>query len=281
MQADENQRVRAYVDTLLFYVKEGLACNILGQYKQKYSAVNYMGVIQANLKHHHVSPEIFVKDDLLLDQLDLPYWLVLMLRQWNLFQPRLGKAGKQHVETLQDLRNNWAHHQHIDCASAQAGVEAAIYLLQAFGVEEPLERVREIGHELAVSPNGHSNGAAPASSATEDTMRYEPVSAEGLLLEIIAPDGKASSQPTPPAPDMARCIIGRGLHCDIRLDDPRVSRVHLMLIPVDSVSLLLIDLHSANGTTLDAAPLEPNTPVLWFAGSSVRVGDTLLVLRRG
>ena len=70
--------------------------------------------------------------------------------------------------------------------------------------------------------------------------------------------------------------VGRG-GSGLLVDDPAVSRRHLELRP-DQEGLLVHDLGSANGTTIDGRPItEPSTfPV----GAIVRFGDTTIELMR-
>jgi class 3 adenylate cyclase len=59
------------------------------------------------------------------------------------------------------------------------------------------------------------------------------------------------------------------------IDDPRVSRRHLQLRPTDG-GVTVIDLGSANGTTVDGDTIE--RPVSLAPGSVVRLGDTTIEL---
>jgi S-DNA-T family DNA segregation ATPase FtsK/SpoIIIE len=71
--------------------------------------------------------------------------------------------------------------------------------------------------------------------------------------------------------------VGRSDEATICLDDAGISRLHAA-IRVSADSITLADLGSTNGTFLDDAPVgaEPRSLVV---GATVRVGDTLLVLR--
>ena len=65
-----------------------------------------------------------------------------------------------------------------------------------------------------------------------------------------------------------RLTVGRSATCDLRLDDPKVSRQHATLDPVESV-LLVYDQASLNGTWVNDARI---------AGSAVlRNGDRLRI----
>ena len=71
--------------------------------------------------------------------------------------------------------------------------------------------------------------------------------------------------------------VGRSDEATICIDDPGISRLHAA-IRVSADTITLADLGSTNGTHLDDAPVgaEPRSLVV---GATVRVGDTLLVLR--
>lgn len=69
-------------------------------------------------------------------------------------------------------------------------------------------------------------------------------------------------------------LVGRGEHCDIKLDDPSASRVHCRVIARDG-RILLTDAGSrwgtfVNGERVEQAELRP--------GDRVRVGETLLTV---
>jgi hypothetical protein len=69
-------------------------------------------------------------------------------------------------------------------------------------------------------------------------------------------------------------IIGREADCDLRLDDPRVSRHHAQLEVLDDGRVVLRDLGSANGTLVDGVKVEGGT---WFdVPGTFRVGRTEL-----
>jgi len=71
--------------------------------------------------------------------------------------------------------------------------------------------------------------------------------------------------------------VGRGESCSIRLGDTYVSQVHARLYGEDG-GWFVEDLGSTNGTFLNDRRVA--TPVPVHAGDVVRVGKTLLELRR-
>jgi pSer/pThr/pTyr-binding forkhead associated (FHA) protein len=64
--------------------------------------------------------------------------------------------------------------------------------------------------------------------------------------------------------------IGRDLSNDIVVQDPEVSRFHLTLHWADT-SYQLEDLGSTNGTLLNGAPFQPNTPTMLHANDLIQI----------
>jgi len=71
--------------------------------------------------------------------------------------------------------------------------------------------------------------------------------------------------------------VGRSAGCDVRVDDPDVSRVHLA-ISMGPEGVSIEDLHSANGTTVDGRPLVGRAPLP--LGSMIAIGSSILTVRR-
>lgn len=74
-------------------------------------------------------------------------------------------------------------------------------------------------------------------------------------------------------------VIGRGAAADIRVDHQKLSREHAHLILSDR-RLLLKDLGSTNGTTVDGRVLEPHKPVQINTTSQVDIGGVRLYLSK-
>ena len=70
--------------------------------------------------------------------------------------------------------------------------------------------------------------------------------------------------------------VGRATDCDIRLDDPDVSRRHALL-RVNVANVVVADTGSTNGSAVDGVHLSAQ-PVPLSAGSRVRLGESTLVL---
>ena len=69
--------------------------------------------------------------------------------------------------------------------------------------------------------------------------------------------------------------IGRAADNGIVLDDTRVSRCHAMLLVQDG-AVLLLDMESSNGTSVNGVPALPDEPVLLADGDVVVIGRVLL-----
>jgi hypothetical protein len=113
-----------------------------------------------------------------------------------------------------------------------------------------------------------------------DTARVTPPDPNApLCVEVVEPGGKTRQEPLPK--DAERIIVGRSGTSQICINDARASRVHLLLQPDGAGGLLVTDLQSANGTTLNGQRLPPNTPTAWRVGAPLILGSTWLILRKG
>jgi hypothetical protein len=78
----------------------------------------------------------------------------------------------------------------------------------------------------------------------------------------------------------AGVMVGRGSDCDVRIDDPGVSRRHAefrVLGEGSDADVVVVDLHSTNGTVVDGSRVA-QSPVR--EGSRVTVGSTTIVVHR-
>ncbi len=78
----------------------------------------------------------------------------------------------------------------------------------------------------------------------------------------------------------AGVMVGRGSDCDVRIDDPGVSRRHAefrVLGEGEHADVVVVDLRSTNGTVVDGIRVA-QAPVR--DGSTVTVGSTTIVVRR-
>ncbi|AYY11384.1 DUF2662 domain-containing protein [Actinobacteria bacterium YIM 96077] len=76
-------------------------------------------------------------------------------------------------------------------------------------------------------------------------------------------------------------VLGRGSECDIRIDDPGISRRHVEIRVYQhghDTQLLAVDLGSTNGTVIDGARV-PQAPVT--EGSTITLGSTVVYVHQG
>jgi DNA-binding NtrC family response regulator len=73
-------------------------------------------------------------------------------------------------------------------------------------------------------------------------------------------------------------VVGRGGHCQVVLDDPRVSTSHCELVAMPK-GVLLVDLDSRNGTYVNQVRLERRGGVYLTVDSRIRCGQTWLDFR--
>jgi pSer/pThr/pTyr-binding forkhead associated (FHA) protein len=69
--------------------------------------------------------------------------------------------------------------------------------------------------------------------------------------------------------------VGRASGCDLRLDDPKVSRQHATLEPLDS-ALLVYDHASLNGTWVNDARITRSAALR--SGDRLRIGGSVFVV---
>ncbi|HXT99350.1 MAG TPA: sigma 54-interacting transcriptional regulator [Polyangia bacterium] len=81
-----------------------------------------------------------------------------------------------------------------------------------------------------------------------------------------------------PMGGLTRVVIGRAAAANVRLSDEAVSDVHATLL-IGDTTLAIKDDDSKNGTTVAGRPVGPS-PVPLAPGEAVRVGATILVVRR-
>jgi len=88
--------------------------------------------------------------------------------------------------------------------------------------------------------------------ARDGTVKTEQfVEVAGGSLVVLSPttgEPVGASVVVGPEP----CIVGRGRHCQVSLDDPRVSTSHCALVATDQ-GVRVMDLGSTNGTYVNQA----------------------------
>ncbi|MCB9452164.1 MAG: FHA domain-containing protein [Anaerolineaceae bacterium] len=299
----EEQQIRVYIDTLLCLFRDGLARPILGTYKQSYSKANYMWHVRNALKpeKHGLNGGMFRSEEMLVEQLEPLAWLRLMHRRWRkLFEGRLGKIGRKHLDTLYDTRNRWAHHDPISLDQALAATEATIFFLDAYRAKE-VGSAREIYQALLEFQQSSEFSEQPQAAFTLEgpsqmdvvplfkpsppvngldgiTIGVEPINKTGrFCLQIIEPENQPRIEYLPE--NFHQVIVGRSSDCTITIHDSQASRSHFMLEQGNQNSLILTDLTSRNGTYYKGNRLPDSQPVRWLVGQQIQIGRTVLILR--
>jgi predicted component of type VI protein secretion system len=80
-------------------------------------------------------------------------------------------------------------------------------------------------------------------------------------------------------PAAGEVTIGRGLDCQVRIDDVTLSRTHARLVVGDG--LVLRDLGSANGCHVGGRQLAPNESISIAPGVVITLGGVTVVVQRG
>jgi MoxR-like ATPase len=76
-----------------------------------------------------------------------------------------------------------------------------------------------------------------------------------------------------------RLTMGRsGTDCDLQIDDPRASRVHLRIDKTKKGEYIIQDLNSTNGTLLDGTEIGKNVPITAVKGQRLTIGETNITL---
>src|SRR4051794_30972245 len=74
-------------------------------------------------------------------------------------------------------------------------------------------------------------------------------------------------------------VIGRSRDCDVRIDDPSISRRHTRVTVEDSI--VVEDLGGLNGTKVRGRALGKGERVEVAIGEAIDIGTVMLVLQRG
>ena len=97
-----------------------------------------------------------------------------------------------------------------------------------------------------------------------------PADERGL---IVLDSGDADIAISAYIPIAGEILIGRGAHCDLRLDDPFVSSEHAQII-VRNEGTTYVDLGSTNGSRVNGENVR--APVTLFDGDVVQLGSVRL-----
>src|SRR5262249_5122201 len=98
----------------------------------------------------------------------------------------------------------------------------------------------------------------PAPELPRHTIALRPYQDDNdlpIVAWIVPLTGLASSQPFRLA---ARTVIGAGVDCDVRIDDPHMSRHHAEILFLDG-DYVLVDRDSRNGVSFYDKPVKRHT----------------------
>lgn len=126
------------------------------------------------------------------------------------------------------------------------------------------------------------------SKVTDAQLRATREIALELVASALSADGESSAARIQvrqgPDPEKtlflterdACYVVGRGPQSDLCLEDDDISRRHLE-IARRGLNLVVTDLGSKNGTTLDGKRIEGGSETIWPRGAVLRIGQTELV----
>jgi hypothetical protein len=147
MALSNRERVGRILETL----KEGLGPFILREYRTGYGG-DYARAIDSTVttsRSPGLPDEAYDSEETLLQALDVHACLHLMWRQWNeLFQDKLGHAGRSYVSEMIEARNNWAHQSAFTNDEAYRIADTAARLLKMVSAAQEAAYVDEVAKDL-------------------------------------------------------------------------------------------------------------------------------------
>jgi two-component system, NtrC family, response regulator HydG len=114
----------------------------------------------------------------------------------------------------------------------------------------------------------------PPESFGEDTTRRAPESlAPTRTFSLVVTEGpNAGTTLVADSSKPPRLLLGKSPACELRLDDPLVSRRHAA-VDIDAASLRLTDLGSTNGTMVNGLRV---IEVLLRGGETLKIGQSVI-----
>lgn len=113
---------------------------------------------------------------------------------------------------------------------------------------------------------------------THDAPTADPsVLRERRVLVVVGGGGVFARD----LPARGRLVVGRALECDVRIDDPAISRTHVVIVVDDTDGSLSLAVESRTGRTrLDGRDVTARATVPLEPGQLIDIGSSRLVVRR-
>ena len=133
---------------------------------------------------------------------------------------------------------------------------------------------RDVGTSTMIFPPEAETKPDPDTSIRNATSGKAPKLPQGRPFELVVVEGDELGKRF--VISKAQMTIGRGVHTDIQLKDPEVSREHCVIESFGE-TLLIKDLRSANGTVLNGFLVRRD---LLKQNDRIHVGNTTLEVER-
>lgn len=111
---------------------------------------------------------------------------------------------------------------------------------------------------------------------TFDAPTVDPRALRERRMLVVVGGGSVSTRELP---TRGRLAIGRAVECEVRIDDPTISRAHATLVVDDSVLSLLVESRTGR-TRVDGHDVTPGSTLVLTPGQLVEIGNSRLVVRR-
>ncbi len=163
----------------------------------------------------------------------------------------------------------------VSMAAQAPASELAAALARHCGLEGQVPvRVARTGRLLDMTPVtelGLARGDVLELRPAETRSGSEGPGSEVSSLDLVAVGGPSMGARWPLG--AGRHVLGRGRGCDIVVDDPALSRRHLV-VDVEAARVAVTDAGSTNGTFIAGVPIEPGHRLA--PGDVIEAGATLL-----
>jgi DNA-binding NtrC family response regulator len=106
------------------------------------------------------------------------------------------------------------------------------------------------------------------------TTPLPPAAGTTLVLVTVAGDQATTHR----LPGRGEVVIGRSRECDVRIDEPSLSRRHARIVIGDEIAVE--DLETLNGTKVRGRALKPGERATVAIGEAIDVGKVLVVVQR-